>query len=144
MSALTFGLPAVTIDEFFGENLINNLALFLDIPSENILIANAVTESRRRRKKRSNEITEITIQIANQPGNTTNSTMGLSTEVLTNVSSTLVNAVQLNMLEGVLNVTIVTVDMSEAVPSPGDEAWAEVISDLRGSPSWHCTTSCKA
>lgn len=64
---LTFGVPPVTVDEFFGENLVSNLALFLGISTDNIIIANAVAVSRRRRRKRTG-VTEIVIQIGNNPG----------------------------------------------------------------------------
>ena len=45
-------MPAMTIDDFFGEQIINNLALFLDIPASKIKIANAVSETSKKRKKR--------------------------------------------------------------------------------------------
>ena len=51
MITLSFSMPAMTVDEFFGENIANNLALFLGIPAENIIVADAVAESRKRRKR---------------------------------------------------------------------------------------------
>lgn len=51
--------------------------------------------------------------------NGTNSTLDISTESLSNMSATLVNAVQLNVLGGVLNITLLSVDVTESVPEPG-------------------------
>lgn len=136
---VTFGMPAMTVDEFFGENLVNNLALFLGIPSDNILVAEAVAESRKRRK-RDTDVMEITIQISNPPGNTTNGTStGLSTDQMGNVSTTLVNAVQLNVIGGVLNVTILTVDITEPLPEPGDETWDNLAEALDSGTDFQVT-----
>ena len=127
MVTVTFLMPAVTIDEFFGENLINNLALYLNIPAENIIIANAVSESRRRRKRASNT-NEITVQISNPApsSNATNATV-MSAAELGNVSATLVNAVQLNTLGDALNVTILGADITEPLPEPNESSWEDLV-----------------
>ena len=47
---VTFGVPTMTIDEFFGPKIVANLAAFLDIPPERIKIANAVSASGRKKR----------------------------------------------------------------------------------------------
>ena len=46
-----FDLPAMTVDDFYGANLIFNLATFLGIPASKIKVAKAVSEVRNRRKR---------------------------------------------------------------------------------------------
>ena len=50
------------IDEFFGENLVSNLATFLGVPADKIRIMNVVRETSRRRR-RNTESTVIDIEI---------------------------------------------------------------------------------
>ena len=57
-------MPSVTVDEFFGENIIQNIALFLGVQTKNILFANAVSETFRRRKRDvSDDYESIEIQV---------------------------------------------------------------------------------
>ena len=37
MLIVSFGLPAMTNEEFFGEQIVNNLAQFLSVPIEKVL-----------------------------------------------------------------------------------------------------------
>ena len=53
---VSLNLPPMTIDDFFGENIVENLATFLDIPSNKIRIVDIVTESSKRRKRESEGI----------------------------------------------------------------------------------------
>ena len=39
-----FSLPPVTVDEFFGDNLVTNLATFLGIPSNRIKVSTVHTQ----------------------------------------------------------------------------------------------------
>ncbi len=43
--------PPMTVEEFYGLDLVNNLALFLDVPPENIRITRIVMETARRRRR---------------------------------------------------------------------------------------------
>ena len=54
-------LPPMTIDDFFGENIISNLAAFLDVPASKIRIVNVVRETSSR--KRNTDTTTIQIEI---------------------------------------------------------------------------------
>ncbi len=64
---LTFGVPAVTIDEFFEENLINNLVLFLDVKPSQIRIVEVIAEDSKRRRKRATGEAEVVFEIGEPP-----------------------------------------------------------------------------
>ena len=68
MIILSFDLPGVTADEFYeSENIARNLALYLDIDEDMIVVAEAVPEEHR--KRRSDDVLTIIITIINQPAN---------------------------------------------------------------------------
>ncbi|XP_029299003.1 LOW QUALITY PROTEIN: PKHD1 like 1, tandem duplicate 1 [Cottoperca gobio] len=73
---ISFELPAMTEDEFFGESLIQNLALFLKVPPNMIRITNIIREdgSARRRKRSTGLKVEVEIKKppVQQASNTTN------------------------------------------------------------------------
>ena len=62
-------MRAVSIDDFFKENLVNNLAGLLGIDPSRIRIVNIVSESssRRRRKRSSSDVHHINIEIGDPP-----------------------------------------------------------------------------
>ena len=47
---VSFEMPAMSVDEFFGEKIVENLAAFFGISEENIKVAEAIPESRRKRQ----------------------------------------------------------------------------------------------
>lgn len=53
MIVVSIGLPAMTQDEFFAKNIVENLANFLGISADKIKVSFPVAETRRRRRKRS-------------------------------------------------------------------------------------------
>ncbi|KAG7233110.1 hypothetical protein INR49_007463 [Caranx melampygus] len=73
---LAFNLPAMTEDEFFGDNLVQNLATFLKVPPNMIRITNIVREDGgARRRKRSTGL-KVEVEIKKPPvQETNNSTM---------------------------------------------------------------------
>ena len=58
---ISFDLPYMTEDEFYGEQIVENLALYLDIPEDKIKVAVAVREDGQRRKRA--VYTQVTIYI---------------------------------------------------------------------------------
>lgn len=72
---ISFELPAMTEDEFFGENLVQNLAAFLKVPPNMIRITNIIREDGgARRRKRSTGL-KVEIEIKKPPvQQTSNST----------------------------------------------------------------------
>ncbi len=74
---IAFELPAMTADEFFGDNLVQNLATFLKVPSNMIRITKIIREDGgARRRKRSTGLT-VEMEIKKPPvQQTSNSTSG--------------------------------------------------------------------
>lgn len=72
---LAFNLPAMTEEEFFGENLVSNLAAFLKIPPNKIRITKIVREGTNARRRRSTGLT-VEVEIREPPvqNSTSNST----------------------------------------------------------------------
>jgi hypothetical protein len=64
---MSFGLPALTSTELFGENIVEYLAAFLDIPLTKIRVVNIVRESGNKRRKRSENDGSIIIEIGDEP-----------------------------------------------------------------------------
>ncbi len=72
---LAFNLPAMTEEEFFGANLVKNLAAFLKIPPNKIRITKIVREGTNARRRRSTGLT-VEVEIREPPvqNSTSNST----------------------------------------------------------------------
>lgn len=75
---LAFELPAMTEDEFFGDSLVQNLAIFLKVPADMIRITSIIREDGgARRRKRSSGL-KVEIEISKPPvQQTTNTTNGM-------------------------------------------------------------------
>ncbi|CAK8682970.1 unnamed protein product [Clavelina lepadiformis] len=104
---LAFGFPAISIDEFFGENLISNLAIYLGVPDDKIRIVDVVeeTSSRKRRSTTGGTVTYM-IQFSDEISNS--SVIGnetLAAEVLNNKTEALLLDYQTGHLWELLNVT---------------------------------------
>ncbi|KAG7264283.1 hypothetical protein CRUP_026229 [Coryphaenoides rupestris] len=84
---VSFNLPAMTEEEFFGDSLVRNLAAFLNVPSSMIRITKIVREdggaaARRRRRRSTGGGLTVEVEIKKPPvQTTTNSTDGEEEEV---------------------------------------------------------------
>ncbi|XP_076438592.1 LOW QUALITY PROTEIN: fibrocystin-L-like [Babylonia areolata] len=65
---VSFGLPAMTDEEFFGEQIVNNLAQFLSIPVEKVRIVDVVREDGGSRRKRSTGLYYFLAEVGDAPG----------------------------------------------------------------------------
>ncbi|XP_031760464.1 fibrocystin-L [Xenopus tropicalis] len=133
---VSFNLPAMTEDQFYGANLVTNLALFLKIPVQKIRITKIIAEGSRRRKRAAGGLT-VSVQIADRPGQLTNSTNGTGTYIIflyvihdtlnysdfQSISQSLAAAAVNGSLSSILNVTVGSLSISNPIPSPGDPAW---------------------
>ena len=86
-------MPAMTVDEFFGEQIVNNLATFLGIPASKIKIANAVSEAGKRKKRDVEEVVDLSAEVHIRTKRNSNDTIELeihiSNEPSANKSATL-------------------------------------------------------
>jgi hypothetical protein len=64
---VSFGLPALTVAEFYGDNIIENLAAFLNIPLTKVRIINVVSASGNGRRKRSTSGVTVVVEIGDEP-----------------------------------------------------------------------------
>ena len=94
-------MAAVSIDDFFEKNLVNNLAALLGIDESRIRIVNIVSESGKRKRRSSGDVS-IEIEIGDPPlavngsssSNYTGMEIGFILVFLVRRSSLMVNAVQ--------------------------------------------------
>ncbi|XP_052830942.1 fibrocystin-L [Octopus bimaculoides] len=129
---VTFSFGGVSESEFFGENLVRNLALFLGIPASKVRIVDIVKEGAARRKKRAVSGVKVTTEIGDQPSNESNVTnssvptnSSLSSQSLQNISSQLVNSRQLKSLDQHLKYQIVSMAMTPPVVPVTDPNWSK-------------------
>ncbi|XP_069115226.1 fibrocystin-L-like [Argopecten irradians] len=120
---VSFLLPPMTVDEFFGENLIHNLANFFDIDPSKVRIVKIVSEASKRRRKRSTGNSEVVVEVADVPNSNVNDSSDLSLEQLRNISTSLINEGQIGNLSEVLNTTITGVAVVEPPATPGTPEW---------------------
>ncbi|XP_048777455.2 fibrocystin-L-like isoform X3 [Ostrea edulis] len=124
-----FNVPTMTVDQFFGPNLLNNLATFLGIPSDKIRTMQVQSGvSRRRRSTGTN--TMYYIEVGNPPCTDINCTTVVSAMSYTDqqtLASKIINQYQLGNLSDILNITINGVAVAEALPPTSDPNWAKVV-----------------
>ncbi|XP_056378576.1 fibrocystin-L-like isoform X2 [Hyla sarda] len=127
---ISFNMPAMTEDQFYGANLVQNLAIFLKIPASKIRITKIIREGSSRRKRATGGIS-VSVEISDPPVQQTNSSSSNATDGLTftdfqTISQNLASAAINGSLSSQLNVTVSSLSVSQPVPSPSDPAWSQV------------------
>ncbi|MGH0164121.1 UNVERIFIED_CONTAM: hypothetical protein FKN15_071602 [Acipenser sinensis] len=123
---ISFQMPAMTIDKFFGDSLIMNLAIFLKIPANKIRITKIVRENRRR--KRATGLT-VKVQIAEPPAQRfSNSTSPdqLDFKNLQEISNTIGQMALTGKLSDAIGFNVSSVAISKPVPSTSDPQWSQM------------------
>ncbi|XP_052245987.1 fibrocystin-L-like isoform X3 [Dreissena polymorpha] len=64
---VSFGLPAMTVEEFFGANIVENLAAMLNIPLEKVRVVSIVSSAGSGRKRRSTSTLAVVLEIGDEP-----------------------------------------------------------------------------
>ena len=65
---VSFGLPAMTVEDFYGANIVENLAAFLNIPLTKVRVVNVVSESSgSRRRRRNSDGISVEVEIGDEP-----------------------------------------------------------------------------
>ncbi|KAJ8026005.1 Fibrocystin-L [Holothuria leucospilota] len=133
----TFGVPAVEVDNFFEENLVQNLANLLDIPPSKIRVVEIISEDSARRRRRSSGEVEVVVEIGNQPSATSSSDVSnatiatptavpddgeeeLSFDNLLEIQSTIADEMQTGGLEEAIGVQVTYLAMTDPVDTPVD------------------------
>ncbi|XP_060567723.1 fibrocystin-L-like [Ruditapes philippinarum] len=107
---VSFGFPALSYSELFGQSIVEHLAAFLDIPLTKVRIVNVVSESINGRSKRSEDDNMvIEIEIGNEPKQEMNMTIEDSIEksALAELVAKIVNECQLGNISNILGDSIV-------------------------------------
>uniref|UniRef100_A0A3Q3JRM8 Polycystic kidney and hepatic disease 1 (autosomal recessive)-like 1 n=1 Tax=Monopterus albus TaxID=43700 RepID=A0A3Q3JRM8_MONAL len=127
---ISFGLPAMTEEQFFGENLIQNLALFLNIPPNMMRISKIVrADGGAQRRKRSTGLT-VEVEIKKPPQDFT---------LLKNIANNLGQAAVSGNLSQSLGFNISSIGIIPPPPPSSDPSWNEVI-DCRGCLQGNCVS----
>uniref|UniRef100_UPI003AACF14E PKHD1 like 1, tandem duplicate 1 n=1 Tax=Centroberyx gerrardi TaxID=166262 RepID=UPI003AACF14E len=125
---IAFQLPAMTVEEFFGESLVQNLATFLKVPSNMIRITKIVREDGgSRRRKRSTGLTvevEIKKPPVQQTTNTTNDEEQFS--VLKTIADDLGQAAVSGNLSRSIGFNVSSMGVVPPPPPSSDPNWNEV------------------
>ncbi|XP_069478189.1 fibrocystin-L-like [Ambystoma mexicanum] len=120
---IAFNLPPMTVDEFFGPNLVNNLAAFLKIPSSKIRITKIIRESRRRRRRSTGQMS-VLVEIADPPSkdinNSTNTTGQLQFSDIQSIADNIGQAVIAGNISASIGVNVSSMQMSTPIPPPWD------------------------
>ncbi|XP_033758550.1 fibrocystin-L-like [Pecten maximus] len=123
------GTTSITVDEFFGEKIVSNLATFLKIDESKIRIVD-VQNGASKRKKRSVGTTTYYLEISDGPcadvsctGQTTTMTY---TDLMT-IASDILNAFQNGVFSSAMNLTINGLSITEAVPPIDDSHWQTFV-----------------
>ncbi|GFN92112.1 fibrocystin-l [Plakobranchus ocellatus] len=104
---VSFTLPAMTEEEFFGEKIVENLAAFLDMDPNKVRVVNIVSDtSSSGRRKRSLQTTTFYIEIADAPGETP--TVDYDT-----VGAKVCNQAQLSTFDEIINATVLFTAIQE-------------------------------
>ncbi|XP_051526679.1 fibrocystin-L-like [Myxocyprinus asiaticus] len=125
---LAFNLPAMTEAEFFGTNLVNNLALFLKVPANMIRITKIVREGVSARRRRSTGLT-VEVEIRQPPVQTsTNSTTAEDQQfvVLNKIADELGRAAVSGNLSQSIGFNVSSLGIIPPPPSSSDPSWNDV------------------
>ncbi|KAK7468043.1 hypothetical protein BaRGS_00036747 [Batillaria attramentaria] len=116
---VSLGLPAMDDEEFFGENLVNNIAQFLNVDVTKVRVVNVVRETTSQsgasRRKRSSDVTYFTVEISDTP------TDHSSPVDLDGCADQIITQVQLYGMDTLINTTVLYTAILEHSSTPGAE-----------------------
>ncbi|XP_044191170.1 PKHD1 like 1, tandem duplicate 1 [Thunnus albacares] len=128
---LAFDMPAMTEEEFFGDSLIENLALFLKVPPNMIRITNIIREDGgARRRKRSTGL-KVEVEIKKPPvQQTTNSTDDEEDfTLLKNIADDLGQAAVSGNLSQSIGFEVSSMGIIPPPPPSSDPSWNDVAKE---------------
>ncbi|XP_068603731.1 PKHD1 like 1, tandem duplicate 1 [Brachionichthys hirsutus] len=130
MIFVSFDLPAMTEEEFFGEALVNNLAAFLKVPPDMIRITNIIREDGGARRKRSSEggLT-VKLEIRKTVQQTESSTNEETFTDMRNIADRLGQAAILGSLTEATGYNVSSLSMIKPPPHSSESSWLEEASE---------------
>ena len=140
----------VTVDEFFGERLVQNLAFLLGIDQSRIRVVNVVRETTRRKRQASSQGVTFDIEIGNPPpiatnetavqtngtenATTLNVTTALTFDMLEEVATTVAAVIQNGELGQDLNATVTSAALTTPEPPRMDPTNGVRATNMTGGP----------
>ncbi|XP_057684607.1 fibrocystin-L-like [Corythoichthys intestinalis] len=126
---VSFNLPAMTEEEFFGENLVRNLASFFNVPSNMIRVTKIIREGSRRRKRSTGLTVEVEIKKppVQQVTNSTNDEDDF--QLLKKIADNLGQAAVSGNLSQSIGFNVSSVGVVPPPPSSSDPRWNEVAAE---------------
>uniref|UniRef100_A0A3B4ZZ57 PKHD1 like 1 n=1 Tax=Stegastes partitus TaxID=144197 RepID=A0A3B4ZZ57_9TELE len=126
---IAFDLPALTEDEFFGDNLVRNLATFLQVPANMIRITNIIRGDGRRRKRSTGLKVEVEIKKppVQQATNTTDDEEDFT--LLKNIADNLVQAAVSGNISQSIGFNVSSMGVVPPPPPSSDPSWKEVATE---------------
>ncbi|KPP78019.1 fibrocystin-L-like, partial [Scleropages formosus] len=123
---IAFQLPAMTAEQFFADNLVRNLALFLKIPANMIRVTKVIREGQRRRRAIG---LSVEVQIAHPPvQQATNGTYEESNfSTLSAIADNLGQSAVSGNLSQSIGFTVSSVGITLPTPPPSNPKWSEVV-----------------
>ena len=126
-------LPPMSVDEFFGEQLAQNLAAFLGISPDRIRVAEIVAEDSRRRKRSDSTMVKVIIQ-QDEVATLGDDNEAARAEMQAN-NVALVDAVQMGTISEETGVQVLSASIEEPLPEPGSDAWNDTVARLEDGDS---------
>ncbi|XP_017158739.1 PKHD1 like 1, tandem duplicate 1 [Poecilia reticulata] len=129
---LAFNMPALTEDQFFGDSLVQNLALLLRVPANMIRVSRVVREGggAARRRKRSAGLT-VEVEIRKPPvQQSASSAAGEEDfELLKNIADDLGQAALSGNLSRSIGFNVSSVGITAPPPASSDPSWSQVAAE---------------
>ncbi|KAI8520672.1 Fibrocystin-L [Branchiostoma belcheri] len=129
---VAFGMPAITVDEFFENNLRQNLASFLGIPANKIRVVNVVREDSKRKKRAEGSMT-VEVEITDPPAEDSSS----SEETTEDTRQDLQQAPPLLLiaLSDEIGYEVQSLAVVEPLPSTNSSDWEEAAEEAESGTS---------
>ncbi|XP_011607160.2 fibrocystin-L isoform X2 [Takifugu rubripes] len=124
---IAFELPAMTEDEFFGENLVQNLATFLKVPPDMIRITQIIREGGSARRRKRSVGLKVEVEIKKPPvqqmGNSTDNEEDFT--LLKSLADNLGQAAVSGNLSQSIGFNVSSMGLIPPPPSSSDDSWKE-------------------
>ncbi|XP_074659740.1 fibrocystin-L-like [Tubulanus polymorphus] len=112
---LGLGFPGLTIDEFFGKNVVSNLAQFLNIPPDKIMVVDPRRETGKRRRRAIDDgILDLKLEIGDQTNDINQDPNNpIPNSTFNSIGDKVFDAYQTRQLDSILNATVKTLAVTD-------------------------------
>ncbi|XP_028646739.2 fibrocystin-L-like [Erpetoichthys calabaricus] len=125
---ISFNMPFMTVDQFFGPHIIQNLAAFLKIPASKIRITKIVRASSRRKRDTGMTVNLVIAEPPSQQATQTPTAGQLQVQDLVKIADTVGQLLIAGNLSAAVGYNVTSASITRPPPTPGTPAWAEMAS----------------